>query len=155
MHPISLIFLGLCAFLLGFWLVRWLERRQVSAVEPPSAIALPSAPLPSRADPSPQTSSENWEPFPVLDQDLRHLMLQHRKLEAIKLVREHSGWDLQRAKAYVEQRQDRRSASSLDPEVMVAAQQLMAEHQKIAAIKLIRNHTGWGLKEAKDYVEGL
>ena len=82
-------------------------------------------------------------------------MLQHRKLEAIKLVREHSGWDLQRAKAYVEQRQDRRSASSLDPEVMAAAQQLMAEHQKIAAIKLIRNHTGWGLKEAKDYVEGL
>lgn len=91
----------------------------------------------------------------MLDQDLRHLILQGRKLEAIQLVREQSGWSLQQAKAYVEQRQDRRSASSLDPDIIAAAQQLMAERQKIAAIKLIRKHTGWGLKEAKEYVEGL
>ena len=32
---------------------------------------------------------------------------------------------------------------------------LVAEGQKIQAIKRVREHTGWGLAEAKDYVEGL
>ncbi|NTU79105.1 MAG: hypothetical protein HGA45_06840 [Chloroflexales bacterium] len=31
----------------------------------------------------------------------------------------------------------------------------MARGQKIDAIKRVRERTGWGLKEAKDYVERL
>lgn len=152
MPPISLIFLGLCAFLLGFWFVRLLERRKVKASGPqPSAIA-PSKP--ATASPAP-TAQANWEPSPALDNDVRHLILANRKLEAIKLVREHTGWGLQQSKDYVEQRQERRSPSGLDPQIVAAANQLMAENQKIAAIKLIRTHTGWSLKAAKDYVEGL
>lgn len=149
MHPISLIFLGLCAFLAGFWLVRLLERRQVRASEPKPTSASPALLTP----PSSPVASASWSPSATIDRDIRHLILHNRKLEAIKLVREQSGWNLKQAKAYVEQRQERRSPHSLEPEVVAAAQQLMAENQKIAAIKLIRNHTGWGLKEAKDYLE--
>lgn len=151
MQPIPLIFLGLCAFLLGFWLVRTLERRRFGSSRSQAAIA-PAIPATLR---SPQTFQETWQPSSALDQDLRHLISQHRKLEAIKLVREQSGWSLKQAKNYVEQRQERRSANSLDPEVVRAAQQLLGENRKIAAIQLIRTHSGWGLKEAKDYVEKL
>ncbi len=33
--------------------------------------------------------------------------------------------------------------------------ELLAQGKKIQAIKLVRNQTGWGLKQAKDFVDSL
>lgn len=43
----------------------------------------------------------------------------------------------------------------LAPEVIDQARALLARRHKIEAIKLIRERTGWGLKESKDFVDGL
>jgi ribosomal protein L7/L12 len=44
---------------------------------------------------------------------------------------------------------------SLASDVMQQVQSLMAANRKIDAIKLVRESTGLGLKEAKDFVETL
>jgi len=41
------------------------------------------------------------------------------------------------------------------PEVVTEARALLSRRRKIEAIKLVREHTGWGLKESKDFVDGL
>lgn len=45
--------------------------------------------------------------------------------------------------------------ASLAPDVMQQVQSLIAANRKIDAIKLVRESTGLGLKEAKDFVETL
>ncbi|MET3804218.1 ribosomal protein L7/L12 [Nakamurella sp. UYEF19] len=47
------------------------------------------------------------------------------------------------------------SASALPLEVELQVRSLKSADQKISAIKLVREHTGWGLREAKDFVEQL
>lgn len=44
---------------------------------------------------------------------------------------------------------------SLSSEQVEQLQKTVAEGRKIDAIKQAREWTGWGLKEAKDFVEGL
>lgn len=43
----------------------------------------------------------------------------------------------------------------LPTDMTQAIRQLLDQSQKIEAIKLVREHTGMGLKEAKDYVEAI
>lgn len=47
------------------------------------------------------------------------------------------------------------SLPGVSPEVISAARNLLSKRRKIEAIKLVREHTGWGLKESKDFVDGL
>ena len=47
------------------------------------------------------------------------------------------------------------SASNVPLEVELQARSLKSAGQPIQAIKLVREHTSCGLREAKDYVEGL
>jgi ribosomal protein L7/L12 len=47
------------------------------------------------------------------------------------------------------------SPSPLPTNVQLKVQELMAKGQKIAAIKLVHQSTGWSLSAAKDYVEQL
>jgi hypothetical protein len=47
------------------------------------------------------------------------------------------------------------TAHSVPPEVEAAARKLLEKDQKIHAIKLVREASGMGLKEAKDWVEAL
>lgn len=44
---------------------------------------------------------------------------------------------------------------NVSPELQQEAQLLIANNQKILAVKLIIDHTRCGLKEAKDYIDGL
>lgn len=44
---------------------------------------------------------------------------------------------------------------NISAEILQEALSLIANHQKIAAVKLIIDRTGCGLKEAKDYVDEL
>jgi len=176
MHPISLIFLGLCAFLVGFWLVRQLERRKVKSSGPQAIIPKTSsasakaahaseakrATASSRTDraiaphapfPSPGSTDTHQESAPAANYDIRDLILANRQAEAVKILHEQKGWDLAYAQEYVTQQAQRQSSKDLDPEVIAEARQLLAQHRKVSAVKLIYDHTGWSLKAAKDYVE--
>ena len=163
MHPISLIFLGLCAFLVGFWLVRKLEKRKLESSGPPTKLSpMQPVPAPSTHSTEPHQASTpvsaahpgaKRESSAVENGDIRDLILANQKVEAIKLLHEQRGWDLQHAKEYVEQQEQQQSSRDLNPEVIAEARRLLAENRKIVAIKLIYDHTGWSLKAAKDYVE--
>ncbi len=47
------------------------------------------------------------------------------------------------------------SADSLALEVELDVRSLKAQGNTIGAIKVVREHTGWGLKESKDFVDNL
>jgi ribosomal protein L7/L12 len=114
----------------------------------------------------------------VLSEEVKALLAHGRKIEAIKVVRERTGFPLEAAKDMVEmigktgtaqevaQTLERatstapvertitdmlRLARELTPEV----QRLIKENRKVDAIKLIHDRTGMGLKEAKTIVDRL
>jgi ribosomal protein L7/L12 len=104
---------------------------------------------------------ETTAPLMPIDDDLesrvRSLMDEGQKIEAIKLYRERTGAGLKDSKDAVEaigrgqgppSRQDDRDFRD---EVL----SLLEQGQKIGAIKLFRERTGVGLKEAKDAVEAM
>ena len=98
---------------------------------------------------------------------IRQLLDAGNKIEAIKIVRQQTNMGLKEAKDYVERlakdelpvlSDTQASAPSarvapgdMESRILI----LLAQHQKIEAIKLVREQTGMGLKEAKDYVEAL
>jgi ribosomal protein L7/L12 len=101
-----------------------------------------------------------------LSAEVKQLLAQGKKMEAIKLVRERTGAQLAEAKETVESMEEGRSpgrdgpmdvsamlrmAKELSPEVG----RLLGQGRKVDAIKLIRERTGMGLKEAKDIVDRL
>lgn len=95
----------------------------------------------------------------VWEADVRALVAQGQKIQAIKVYREHTGVGLAEAKSAVEHLERGEVASgdhgnttsTFEPQLLA----LLAEGQKIQAIKLYRDKTGAGLKEAKDAVEAL
>jgi ribosomal protein L7/L12 len=93
-----------------------------------------------------------------LDDELRALLAEGRKIEAIKRYREATGADLAAAKEAVEalERGEMATAkgpvdSSLEAEIV----SLLEGGKKIEAVKIYRERTGMGLKEAKDAVEAI
>ncbi|MGQ7855050.1 ribosomal protein L7/L12 [Pedobacter sp. WC2501] len=44
---------------------------------------------------------------------------------------------------------------NVSPEVKQQALLFLSRNQKIAAVKVVKDHSGFGLKEAKDYVDAL
>lgn len=101
------------------------------------------------------------------DRERALLLLQAgRKIEAIKLVRERTGWRLGRAKRAIEEleRTGRHSgvsstglASGHRPnpsdDLEAKVRDLLGRGRKIEAVKLVRDDTGWGLKRSKSFVE--
>ncbi len=103
------------------------------------------------------------------EREVRVLLAQGQKIEAIKYVREATNWGLKAAKDFVDAVQDNpygasdetfsavrtsRSAS-LPAEVLVEVRAFVRQGRTIEAIKRVREATDWGLKEAKDYVDTL
>ena len=97
-----------------------------------------------------------------LDQQLLDLLNSGQKLEAVKLLREQTGSSLVEAKQYVEELErtqqpgdgmdlDKPTADELDRQLI----ELLRMRQKIEAVKVYRQATGSGLKDAKDYVDEL
>ncbi len=90
-----------------------------------------------------------------------------QKIEAIKRVRERYGVGLKEAKDLVDGLEAGRQAEielalSIFPppsppatDIVGEVRRLLAENKKIEAIKRVREHTGLGLKEAKDLVEAF
>ncbi|HEY1017024.1 MAG TPA: ribosomal protein L7/L12 [Herpetosiphonaceae bacterium] len=114
------------------------------------------------------------------EDELRDLVARNQKIEAIKRVREATGLGLKECKDYVENlgnaaAGDYSSSAGgnwpapampgagwdggqfAPPSLIVEdeARRLMGDSGKISAIKYVREQTGMGLKEAKDYVEEL
>jgi len=96
------------------------------------------------------------EPLP---EHIAELIRQGRKLEAARLIREQTGVGLGEAKDAVE-----RLAAGVDPlpdpviasnEVPADVEALARAGQKLEAIRLLREHTGLGLQEAKARVEAV
>jgi ribosomal protein L7/L12 len=101
-----------------------------------------------------------------LAEAVRVLVTQNKKIEAVKLVRERSGLGLKEAKDWVDALETGQpialaavptaAPAPLDTlELESAARVLVSQGKKIQAVKLVRDHTGLGLKEAKDWVERL
>jgi ribosomal protein L7/L12 len=122
-------------------------------------------------------------PEPLL-LELRALVGAGRKIDAIKRLREYTRWDLKTAKDYLDQMSANPGlaapggsyplATSGPVDLLIQANsgirpagtgalteaqldeiKVLAAANKIAAIKQVREYTGWGLKEAKEYVEAL
>ena len=90
--------------------------------------------------------------------EIGRLLAEGRKIEAVKRYREATGAGLAAAKEMVEAiargeppPEDKPVASAFDSEVLAFLQ----GGKKIEAIKLYRQRTGVGLKEAKDAVEAI
>ncbi len=100
-----------------------------------------------------------------MEAEVRQLLQQGQKIQAIKLVRERSEIGLKAAKAYVDglERGEALPPPSsrpvtlddVPPDLVAEVGTLLARGQKIEAIKQVREHTGMGLKEAKDWVDRL
>jgi ribosomal protein L7/L12 len=100
---------------------------------------------------------------PSADQvaEIQRLLAAGNPIAAIKLVRGRTGMSLREAKAYVEGLA-RGAAPSAPPSAVAPAtiddaelRRLVAQGNPIAAIKLVREQTGMGLRDAKVYVEAL
>ena len=98
------------------------------------------------------------------DEEIRDLLARGKKLQAIKRVRELTGMGLKEAKDYVDALPHApplgrllsvHGAQPIGLEVEQEARRLLGNGDKIAAIKRVRELTGMGLKEARDYVESL
>ncbi|HEX4145257.1 MAG TPA: ribosomal protein L7/L12 [Pirellulales bacterium] len=94
----------------------------------------------------------NWK------DEIRRLLAEGRKIDAIKLYRQETGLGLTEAKDWIERLErgeadfvDRPASAELERQVL----ELIRAGQKLAAIKLYREGTSLGLKEAKDAVEAL
>jgi ribosomal protein L7/L12 len=92
-------------------------------------------------------------------EELCRLIREGRKIDAIKLYREKTGVGLKEAKEAIEQLErgdaseagEQPTGDDLERQIV----ELLKAGKKISAIKLYREQTSLGLKEAKDAVEGL
>jgi ribosomal protein L7/L12 len=101
----------------------------------------------------------------TLISQVKDLLAQGRKIDAIKLMRETNGLSLEAARDSVEaiEKHGRPTLGELGMMSTVRLAQelgnevhhLVAQGEKIEAIRLVRDRTGLGLKEAKDIVDRL
>ena len=125
--------------------------------------------IPSGSDSTPPAPAAAPEPG-SLEAEILALIQGQKRLLAVKLYRERTGVGIAEAKCFVEELRAKHGiacdgfASELLNAAVVAPEPgsleaeilgLMQGQQKIKAIKLYRERTGVGLKEAKDFVEAL
>lgn len=93
-----------------------------------------------------------------LDAELRGLLAEGRKIQAIKRYREATGAGLTDATQAVERLAKGEAAgshASVDSALEAEIASLLEGGKKIEAVKLYRERTGLGLKEARDAVEAI
>lgn len=94
---------------------------------------------------------------------IAELIREGNKLEAIKLLRESTGIGLKEAKDEIDRLEAElageevpaRERTEMPEEAYVEVQALALQGKKIEAIKRLRDQSGMGLKEAKEYVDAL
>jgi ribosomal protein L7/L12 len=97
----------------------------------------------------------------TLNQQIADLLQKGNKLEAVKITREILNLGLKEAKEYVEAWQAGNLSYEFDKqpkmnqELLAELQRLIANRQKIEAVKLAKESLNLGLKEAKELVDDL
>ncbi len=98
------------------------------------------------------------------DNQIKSLLEQDRKIQAIRLVMQQTEWGLKKAKDYVEGLQRElfpryASVSKVSDEpdkfMIDKARQLITQGRKIEAIQLVHHASDMTLKESKDYIDRL
>ncbi len=98
------------------------------------------------------------------ENQIRSLLEQDRKIQAIRLVMQQNEWGLRQAKDYVDTLErelfPRRASMSIVPDepntgMIDKARQLITQGRKIEAIQLLHHGTEMTLKESKDYIDRL
>jgi ribosomal protein L7/L12 len=145
------VVLSVIAFGVGFWLTKQI---QAPFSQPKGWSDPPPKPAKRTQIQARAATLESSD----LNEHICQLMAQGKQMAAIKLVQQQNNWSLQEARFYVQQVAKSASlaepvARSLSPTVQLQVQQLLDNHQKVTAIKLVRESTGWNLRQAKDYVE--
>ncbi len=93
-----------------------------------------------------------------LEKQVRALIDQDQKIEAIKLVRLTTGWGLRESKDYVDAlaRAALPALSSADEAALEREVNALVEQDRyVEAIKRVRERTGWGLGDCKTHVDML
>ena len=111
--------------------------------------------------------------FGISESDLHHLLIQNKKLEAVKLIKERTGWGLKESKDFVD---DLTTSSGNKPsyspkgELAVNSEgidnfisqatrdevlQLINQDRKMEAVKFVCDHSDLGLFDAKNLVESM
>jgi ribosomal protein L7/L12 len=95
--------------------------------------------------------------------EIDRLVAEGNKIQAIKLLRDSTpGLGLREAKNRIDAWSPHAPATSATPvaastlpaDAIAETDALVAADRKIEAIKVLRAHTGWGLKESKDRIDG-
>lgn len=143
----ALIVVGIFVFLTAFWIGRYLQDAKIQPTKAPR-------PKPLRtAFPSLQASQKA---------EVEALIRKNERLKAIRLVRKYTGLGLKEAKNLIESlavkdfsSSQATSISGINPDLIWQLKQLILKNQRIEAIKLLRQQSGLGLKEAKEYIARL
>jgi ribosomal protein L7/L12 len=143
----SLIIIAIIVFVVAFWVFHRLQQS-------------PEKPVKTSRVNKQQESAQSLPPY--LQAEIQALLIQNKKIAAIKKVRKYTGLGLKEAKDYVEALSKSGTTGaeiplkvSITPELKTEIKNLLSHNQRIKALKLLRGRTGLGLKQAKDYVEEL
>lgn len=83
------------------------------------------------------------------------LLAQHKKVMAVKIVKEDTNCSLKEAKDYVDQLEQTKPTLSFPANIDNELRTLLAQGKKIEAIKLYKDNSGQSLADSKYYVEHL
>ncbi|MEO0491389.1 MAG: hypothetical protein AAF215_12340 [Cyanobacteria bacterium P01_A01_bin.123] len=106
------------------------------------------------------TNADQAMALAEIESELRSLLANGQRIEALKRVRVTAGWGLKKSKNYLE-RLEIGKPNLVNPtndplaEIDNELRSLLAHNRKIEAIKQVRIATGWGLKDSKDYIDQL
>jgi ribosomal protein L7/L12 len=101
-------------------------------------------------------------PPPGLAAEAATLVAARKPIHAVKLVREQTGWDLVTSKAFVDRLgghaprdvADIVGPDDLDEDDLDRNVRMLLDQGKVVhAVKLVREATGWGLADAKRFVD--
>ncbi|MEM7065533.1 MAG: hypothetical protein AAF572_20500 [Cyanobacteria bacterium P01_B01_bin.77] len=98
-----------------------------------------------------------------LQAEVEAFLYKGKKMMAIQRLRDFKHWELQAAKDYVEAIEDEQTLSKarnrMSDEASSARRQavirLLAENQRVNAVKLVREETNWRLDQAEEYVDAM
>lgn len=158
---VAMIAAGVVLVLLVVLLLRGRTRTKV--------IAAPTLPAALDATVSDAPSVTASMTMAAADSVVRSMAARGDTIQAVKMVREMTGLGLKEAKDYVDALPNAPPITTIARQMAMAASAapgsgasmrteaaaLVGRGQMIEAIKMVRERTGMGLKEAKDYVDNL
>lgn len=111
--------------------------------------------LPTSAPIDALENSSKQQNYEQVEAEVRRLLAQGHNIRAIQYVCDQWGYGLKAAKTYIASLEKTSSPSPSRAELDTEVRLLLSQDRKISAIKLVRLHLGYDLKDAKQYVESL